>query len=163
MRAAGIGMVACVKEFFSNLEEQLSDIWRGMDNSRRWLVLGLTAGVLFFLIFGIIHLTRADYVPVFTKMQAEDAAEVVSFLKDQSIPYQIGQQGTAVLVPQGKVSNSTSCRLYPGVLTLAKLSALTLNLRLSASKDLCNKLPVLPKRSSLTTTIPPLTHTNPNT
>jgi flagellar M-ring protein FliF len=103
MRAAGIGMVACVKEFFSNLEEQLSDIWRGMDNSRRWLVLGLTAGVLFFLIFGIIHLTRADYVPVFTKMQAEDAAEVVSFLKDQSIPYQIGQQGTAVLVPQGKV------------------------------------------------------------
>lgn len=96
-------MVAFVNEFLSNLREQLMDIWEGMDAPRRWLVLGLTAGVLVFLIFGIRNLTSTDYVPVFTKMQAEDAAEVVAFLKDQNIPYQIGQQGSAVLVPQGKV------------------------------------------------------------
>ncbi|NMB44870.1 MAG: flagellar M-ring protein FliF [Firmicutes bacterium] len=92
-----------MNEFFSHLRQQVSDIWRGMDKPRRWLVLGLTGGVLLFLIFGIVRMTSVDYVPVFTKMQTEDAAEVIEFLKDQGIPYQIGQQGSAVLVPQAKV------------------------------------------------------------
>ena len=36
-------------------------------------------------------------------MQTEDAGEVVAYLKQASIPFQIGQQGSAVLVPEGKV------------------------------------------------------------
>jgi flagellar M-ring protein FliF len=96
-------MVACVNEFFSQSWEQFLDIWTGMDRPRRWLVLGITGGVLLFLIFGITRLASDNYVPVFTKMEPEDAAEVVAFLKDQNISYQIGQQGSAVLVPQGKV------------------------------------------------------------
>ena len=74
-----------------------------MDRGRRWLVLGSTGGVLLFLLFGIIYITRVDYVPVFTQMQTEDAGEVVAYLKQASIPFQIGQQGSAVLVPEGKV------------------------------------------------------------
>ncbi|NMB13226.1 MAG: flagellar M-ring protein FliF [Firmicutes bacterium] len=92
-----------MNEFFSRLREQSLGIWRGMDKPRRWLVLGITSGALLLLILGTMRFAGDDYVPVFTKMQPEDAAEVVAFLKDQNIAYQIGQQGSAVLVPQGKV------------------------------------------------------------
>ena len=101
--AAAAGMVACVNEFFSRLREQVTSIWRDMDRSRRWLILGITGGVLFLLIFGIIVLSRENYVPVFTGMRTNDAAEVAAYLKDNSIPYRIGQQGSAVLVPEDRV------------------------------------------------------------
>ena len=74
-----------------------------MDRGRRWLVSGSTIAVLLFLIFGIMYVTKSNYVPVFTQLQADDAAEVVTYLKQANIPYQIGQQGSAVLVPEGKV------------------------------------------------------------
>lgn len=96
-------MVAWLNEFLSNLREQIANIWGNMDQQRRWLVIGATVGVLLFLVFGISHLTKVDYVPVFTQMQMEDAAEVIAYLKQANVPYQIGQQGSAVLVPQGKV------------------------------------------------------------
>ena len=95
--------MACVNEFLSRLREQVTNIWNGMDRSRRWLVLGITGGVLLFLIFGIIILAREDYVPVFTGMRTNDAAEVVAYLRDNNIPYRIGQQGSAVLVPENRV------------------------------------------------------------
>lgn len=95
--------MACVNEFLSRLREQIADIWKGMDRSRRWLTIGITGGVLLSLILGIIILSREDYVPVFTGMRASDAAEVVAYLRDNSIPYRIGQQGSAVLVPESRV------------------------------------------------------------
>lgn len=95
--------MACVNEFLSRLREQVTNIWKDMDRSRRWLILGITGGVLFLLIFGIIVLSRENYVPVFTGMRTNDAAEVVAYLKDNSIPYRIGQQGSAVLVPENRV------------------------------------------------------------
>jgi flagellar M-ring protein FliF len=96
-------MVACVNEFFSRLREQVANIWKDMDRPRRWLTLGVTVGVLLFLVVGLVVLSRDTYLPVFTGMRASDAAEVVAFLKVNSIPYRIEQQGGAVLVPEGRV------------------------------------------------------------
>ena len=74
-----------------------------MSRGRRLLVAGSTAAVLLFLIFGITYLTRPAYAPVFTQLEFEDAAEITKYLQQANIPFQIGQQGTAVLVTKDKV------------------------------------------------------------
>lgn len=66
-----------------------------------------------FSIFGILILsllaavtvvsTRPTYSPLFTGLSADDAASIVTKLKDKNIPYRIGAAGASIFVPQPSV------------------------------------------------------------
>jgi flagellar M-ring protein FliF len=46
---------------------------------------------------------KTDFRPLFANLTSEDAGEIVKKLKEQKVPYQISDDGKAVLVPSDKV------------------------------------------------------------
>lgn len=46
---------------------------------------------------------KTDYRPLFANLSAEDSGEMVKKLKEQKVPYQISEDGKALLVPAEKV------------------------------------------------------------
>jgi flagellar M-ring protein FliF len=71
--------------------------------ARRWVVGGVAALSILFFALLIFVADRADYRPLFTNLSPDDAGEIVKKLKEQKIPFQIGDDGKAVMVPSDKV------------------------------------------------------------
>lgn len=80
-------------------KEQSLHLWRNMDKKKRYTILGI-ALLLFASIIGWSYWwgSRPEFVPLFTSMDAKDAGEVAAKLKETKVPYEIGGNGTAVLV-----------------------------------------------------------------
>ncbi|HJW87407.1 MAG TPA: flagellar basal-body MS-ring/collar protein FliF [Candidatus Brocadiaceae bacterium] len=82
---------------------QFGDIWKNISFSHKFIMIMLTMG----FIGGIIGVTqwarKADYGLLYGELGAKESGEVVDFLKDEKIPYQIGRNGTAIMIPGEKV------------------------------------------------------------
>lgn len=70
---------------------------------RRWMVVGVAALSIAAFVLLIMAANRTDYKPLFTNLTAEDAGEIIRKLKEQKVPYNISNDGRAVLVPSDKV------------------------------------------------------------
>jgi flagellar M-ring protein FliF len=72
---------------------------------RIWLAAAAVA-----VIGGITMLTRwteeRDFKPLFTGLAAEDAGSLVAKLRESGVEYRLADNGTAVLVPSGKVAEA---------------------------------------------------------
>jgi flagellar M-ring protein FliF len=68
------------------------------------LVLGgvVLLSIVFFSLL-IVMANKTDYRPLFANLTTEDAGEIVKKLKEQKIPYQLSDNGKAILVPSDKV------------------------------------------------------------
>ena len=88
----------------AELKEQMKRLWQGFDAKQRYTIIAmavlLTVGLLGWSYWWG---SRTDYVPLFTSMDAKDAGEVAAKLKEAKIPYEIGGNGTAILVPSKDV------------------------------------------------------------
>jgi flagellar M-ring protein FliF len=60
------------------------------------LVIGTVAGILVLVNWS----GRPEFVPLYSQLTAEDAAEMVAKLREQKIPYELTHNGTAVQVPR---------------------------------------------------------------
>ncbi len=63
------------------------------------LVIGTAAGIIALVSWS----SRPEFVPLYSHLTAEDAAEVVSKLREQKTPYTLSQNGTAVQVPRERL------------------------------------------------------------
>jgi len=71
---------------------------------RKRLVVGGVALISLLAFAALITVAnRTDYRPLFANLSGEDAGEIVKKLKEQKVPYQITDDGKAVLVPADKV------------------------------------------------------------
>jgi flagellar M-ring protein FliF len=100
------------------MNARLREIWsdvaalvRALPPARRAIVLGAAAGSLVLVLGLAWWVQRPFYRPLFTNLGREDAAAIVSALAAERVPYEIGDEGRAVLVPAD--------RLYALRLTLA--------------------------------------------
>lgn len=84
----------------SDWKEQSMRLWQSLGATQRYMIIG-TAVLLFVAIIGWSYWWggRPDYVPLFAGMDAKDAGEVAAKLKELKIPFEIGSNGTAILVP----------------------------------------------------------------
>ena len=71
--------------------------------AKRWVVGGVVGVSIIAFSLLIMVANRTDYRPLFTNLTGEDAGEIVTKLKEQKIPYRIGGDGRAILVPSDKV------------------------------------------------------------
>jgi flagellar M-ring protein FliF len=80
-------------------KEQSLRLWQSIDKRQRY-ILGGIALLLFLFILGGSYWWggRPEYVPLFTNMEAKDAGEVAAKLKELKVPYEIGNNGTAITV-----------------------------------------------------------------
>ena len=73
-------------------------------SSGKRLVVGGVALVSLLAFAALISVAnKTDFRPLFANLTSEDAGEIVKKLKEQKVPYQISDDGKAVLVPSDKV------------------------------------------------------------
>lgn len=80
-------------------KEQSMRLWQNLGATQRYMIIG-AAVLLFVAILGWSFWWggRPDNVALFTGMDAKDAGEVAAKLKEMKIPYEIGSNGTAIMV-----------------------------------------------------------------
>lgn len=85
-------------------KEQSLGLWRNLSTKHQYLIIG-SAVLLFVAILSWSYWmgSRPDYVPLFTGMESKDAGEVAAKLKEMKVPYEIGSNGSAILVPSKDV------------------------------------------------------------
>jgi flagellar M-ring protein FliF len=85
--------------FIANLKTYL----RTLPKSKLYLYLMLLVAVVGASAIALSFLQKEEYQPLFTGLDVEDASMVSAKLKEQKIPYRLGVNGTAILVPKEKV------------------------------------------------------------
>ncbi|MGQ9745343.1 MAG: flagellar basal-body MS-ring/collar protein FliF [Dissulfurimicrobium sp.] len=87
-------------------QEALQQIKRLFQSlSLRQKIIAASVVALAFVGFGLIFFfaNRPVFKPLYTDLSSQDAAEIVAWLKKESIPYQIYNDGTAIRVPKEKI------------------------------------------------------------
>lgn len=83
----------------AEIKEQSLRLWQNLGKKQRYMIAGSAALIfLTILVWSFWWGGRTDYVPLFTGMDAKDAGEVAAKLKELKIPYEIGSNGTAIMV-----------------------------------------------------------------
>ncbi|WP_038054580.1 flagellar basal-body MS-ring/collar protein FliF [Thioalkalivibrio sp. ALJ1] len=80
--------------------------FNGMPAGRQLALMGMVAGAIVVIVALLYWALRPTYVPLFPRMDAEDAAEVVQVLTQAGIQYQVDTTTGQVKVPQGDVANA---------------------------------------------------------
>jgi flagellar M-ring protein FliF len=81
----------------------VSDLWTGLGRGMRIALLGGTSLLLAVLAWAVFFAFRQDYRILFAELSETDAAAVVTKLKQEKIPYRLGDDGAAILVPAEQV------------------------------------------------------------
>lgn len=88
---------------FKNVANQFGTIWNGISFSHKFIMIMLTMG----FIGGIIGVTqwarKPDLGLLYGELNAKESGEIIELLKDESIPYQISSNGSAILIPTEKI------------------------------------------------------------
>ena len=86
------GIFAGLKKFYQELEPQ----------KRRVILVSVTVGVM--VIVGLLYLiNRTSYSVLYSGLDPQDAGVIVEKLKADKVSYRLGNGGTTILVPSGKV------------------------------------------------------------
>jgi flagellar M-ring protein FliF len=80
------------------------DFVKSLGAARMAAMAAVTLTLIGFFSFLMIRMTTPQLVPLFTDLSMEDSAAIIKDLDRQAIPYQIKNDGTAVMVPKDKVA-----------------------------------------------------------
>jgi flagellar M-ring protein FliF len=83
--------------------EQIFRILRRLTLQQKFTIAAVAVGVIGGLAMFLRWNNERDFAPLFTSLSAEDAAAVVSRIKESSTEYRLSPDGTAIKVPSAKV------------------------------------------------------------
>lgn len=92
-----------MNEFLSRAYQQLTSLWQEMPPGRRRLTVGAAGAVFVFVLVLAFYFGRTEYVPLYTNVRPEEAADIISTLRESGVDYRLADAGTTVLVPASKV------------------------------------------------------------
>ena len=88
-----------MREKFSEASERFRGFWSSL---QKWQQISLVATAVLVLT-GVLAVAfiagRTSYEPIFSGLDARDQDEVISYLKEEKIPYRTDSQANAILVP----------------------------------------------------------------
>jgi flagellar M-ring protein FliF len=83
----------------ASLKEQSLRLWQNIGKREKYIIIGSAIFVFaIILLWSFFWGGRPDSVPLFTGLDAKDAGEVAAKLKEAKIAYEIGNNGTAIMV-----------------------------------------------------------------
>lgn len=88
-----------IKEFFKNLLDYVS----GMTPSQVMLLLGVAAGTIVGIFFVVGWVNDVAYSRLYSNLDESEAGEVISYLNENDIPYQLSDGGRTITVPSSEV------------------------------------------------------------
>lgn len=100
-----------------DLLDKLKQRWQETSQNRKVLVILVSAVILAGLVYLTTSLAKPDYALLLGDLEPKDAGNIVAQLESEKIPYQLTNQGTTILVPQGQVDEIRVKLASDGVLT----------------------------------------------
>ncbi|MBN9523966.1 flagellar M-ring protein FliF [bacterium] len=85
---------------------QFQTYWRGLGVARRAGIVAAVAGVVAALAAVVYFSPGTRYLPLYRELAPEDVGPIRTALTGASIPVQLGDGGTAVLVPEAKLAEA---------------------------------------------------------
>ncbi|WP_129124851.1 flagellar basal-body MS-ring/collar protein FliF [Geomonas oryzae] len=83
--------------------KKLLEPFLALSTGKRLVVGGVALASLLAFAALITVANKTDYRPLFANLTSDDAGEIVKKLKEQKVPYQITDDGKAIMVPSDKV------------------------------------------------------------
>ncbi len=84
-------------DFIRRIVKQISDVWRGLDASKKVMFAGTIALVIAGIAVSLMLATRPHFVPLYAKLSEKDAATVDAKLKEWNIKHEF--KGGQIVVP----------------------------------------------------------------
>ena len=88
-----------LRDFFKNVNGFVGR----MTPSQVMMLLGVTAGTLVGIVFLYGWLTSVTYARLYSNLDEAEAGDVVAYLSENRIPYQLSEGGKTIEVPSGDV------------------------------------------------------------
>ena len=85
------------------LAGQIGEIWKATNFTQRIIFIVLIAGFLFGFLGVTYWIREPDYGFLYGDLDQKEAAEVVSYLRENDIPYKIKNKGSTIMVPSNSV------------------------------------------------------------
>ncbi|MDJ0819536.1 MAG: flagellar basal-body MS-ring/collar protein FliF [Desulfobacterales bacterium] len=85
-----------LRQIFSQLKATFLNLSRAKQITLVALILGSLAGFIFLISWS----GNSEFYPLYTKLNPTDASIILTKLKEQKIEYQIGSNGSTILIPQ---------------------------------------------------------------
>ena len=87
----------------NNFLQQILEKWSSLSTTKKSAAIIMGVAVIISVTMLSRWTNQSNFKPLFTKLEAKDASAVVEQLKELGVEYQLGAQGTSVLVPENKV------------------------------------------------------------
>jgi len=82
----------------------LVDFLKGLGAARLMAMVAVTAALIGFFAFVIMRVTTPQMTTLYTDLSLEDSSSIIKDLERQSIPYELRNNGSVILVPKDKVT-----------------------------------------------------------
>ncbi len=82
----------------------LTEFFKALGAARLMAMIAVTTALIGFFAFVIMRVTTPQMTTLFTDLSVEDASGIIKDLERQSIPFELKNDGTAILVPKDKVT-----------------------------------------------------------
>lgn len=95
-----------MREFINRILERIQTFYKGLDKNRKILLYVGTGGLIIALTFGILILTRTDYVVIAQGLSPADAQIVTGQLDELGIPWRDSVNTSVISVPEEHASRA---------------------------------------------------------
>src|SRR5262245_27200037 len=85
---------------------QVQTLFKSFSRRRRVMIGPTARGIGAAVGWFAWHSNEAGYRPLYRSMALEDAGAMAQKLKEKNVPYRLSDNGTTILVPEGKVAES---------------------------------------------------------
>jgi flagellar M-ring protein FliF len=84
--------------------QSLLGFLKGLGAARLMAMVAVTAALIGFFAFVIMRVTTPQLTTLFTDLSVEDSSAIIKDLERQAIPYELKNDGAAIMVPKDKVT-----------------------------------------------------------
>ncbi len=89
--------------YFKQLLKNLLDFARAMTPSQAIMLIGVTAGLIVGIFVVTSWLGHVTYSTLYSNLDSSEAGEIINYLNENNIPYELSNGGGTVSVPSGDV------------------------------------------------------------
>ncbi len=90
-------------DYFKQLFKNISEFVKAMSPSQAIMLIGVIAGIIVGGLVVTTWLSTAHYSTLYSNLDPSEAGEIVSYLSDQGIPYELSGGGGTISIPSGEV------------------------------------------------------------
>ena len=91
------------KTYLDAIKTRLIPWWKNLNPTKKAMTVGAAALTLVVIYFLSTTVLKVNYSVLYKNLESSEAGEIVDYLAENKIPYEISEGGTAILIPSGKL------------------------------------------------------------